>query len=87
MSNNDITGDEIKTKPGTQAYRDGHDRIFKKKPMDAATIAREYEKLGSSNSGIAIPAGKWVRFFVSPSGNYEMYRCDELRSYYDVYCD
>ena len=28
MSKNDVTGDEIKTKVSTQAYRDGWDRIF-----------------------------------------------------------
>lgn len=28
---NDITGDEIKTKVVTDAYAEGHDRIFKKK--------------------------------------------------------
>jgi hypothetical protein len=28
MSTNDITGDEIKSKPTTQAYRDNYDLIF-----------------------------------------------------------
>lgn len=27
---NDITGDSIQTKPGTEAFRDNFDRIFKK---------------------------------------------------------
>lgn len=29
---NDITGDELKTGSSTEAYRDGWDRIFGKKP-------------------------------------------------------
>ena len=87
MSNNDITGDEIKTKPSSQSYRDNYDRIFKKKPMDAATITREYEYLGSLNSGLVPPEGKWRRFNQNRRGTYEVYCCDKLRSYYDVYCD
>lgn len=34
MAKNDITGDTIKTKVSTQAYRDGWDRIFNKKNMN-----------------------------------------------------
>lgn len=38
MSNkNDITGDIIKTKTSSDAYRDGWDRIFKKDGNDADT--------------------------------------------------
>lgn len=86
MSNNDITGDEIKTKPPTQVYRDNYDKIFSK-PKDAATITREYEYLGSLNSGLVPPAGIWRRFNQNRRGTYEVYCCDKLRSYYDVYCD
>ena len=32
MSRNDITGDNIATRAPTDAYREGHDRIFAKKP-------------------------------------------------------
>ena len=31
---NDITGDSIQSKPGTDLYRDGWDRIFGKKDTD-----------------------------------------------------
>ena len=30
MSKNDITGDDLKSKAATEAYREGHDRIFQK---------------------------------------------------------
>jgi len=33
MSHNDITGDKIATRVTTDAYRDGHDLIFRKKPV------------------------------------------------------
>ena len=50
MSKNDITGDDLKSKASTDAYREGHDRIFQSwctlcgkastctcdKPVDAA---------------------------------------------------
>lgn len=29
MSKNDITGDDLKSKASTDAYREGHDRIFR----------------------------------------------------------
>lgn len=32
MSKNDITGDDLKSKAATDAYREGHDRIFGRKP-------------------------------------------------------
>ena len=31
MSSNDITGDEIKTKASSEAYRSGYDRIFRQR--------------------------------------------------------
>jgi len=34
---NDITGDSIQSKPGTDLYRDGWDRIFGKKESDEQT--------------------------------------------------
>ena len=30
MSTNDITGDALRTRPATDAYRDGYDAIFRK---------------------------------------------------------
>ena len=33
MSTNDVTGDKLITKQSTDAYRDGWDRIFGKKPQ------------------------------------------------------
>ncbi len=33
MSTNDVTGDKLITKQATDAYRDGWDRIFGKKPQ------------------------------------------------------
>ena len=32
MSKNDITGDDLKSKASTDAYREGHDRIFGRRP-------------------------------------------------------
>jgi len=38
---NDITGDSIQTRPGTDSFRDNFDRIFKQQEEDKdATIAR-----------------------------------------------
>lgn len=34
MSKNDITGDDLKSKASTDAYREGHDRIFGKVVVD-----------------------------------------------------
>ena len=31
MTTNDITGDKVKSKPNSKAYRDNHDAIFNKK--------------------------------------------------------
>lgn len=46
MSKNDITGDEIKTKTTSDAYRDNYDKIFRKKKgltdEQVEQIAREF---------------------------------------------
>jgi thiol-disulfide isomerase/thioredoxin len=39
MAKNDITGDSIKTKASSQAYRDGWDLIFNKKNMKKLILA------------------------------------------------
>ena len=36
MTTNDITGDALRTKPATDAYRDNYDAIFRRKPEPAA---------------------------------------------------
>jgi len=37
-SKNDITGDELKTKQPTNAYREGWDRIFRKLPYEELKV-------------------------------------------------
>ena len=89
MSNNDITGDEIKTKPATNAYRQGYDRIFKRALPDAATVTRTYTYIGCANGWPRgeYPEGDWRRFNVNTRGTYEAYCNDKTLEYYDVYCD
>ena len=84
---NDITGDRIQTKPSSQAYRDGYDRVFSK-PMDVATIKSKYECIGSANSSLfKRPIGNWVRFNMNSRGTYELWCNHETRQYYNNYCD
>ena len=82
---NDITGDRIKTKPSSQAYRDGYDRAFSK-PTDAATIKDQYQNIGlANNSTFKKPEGRWLS--INTRGNYELWFCHELKQYYHVYSD
>lgn len=46
-SKNDITGDDIKSKPNNKAYQDGWDRIFKK---DKRTLKVKGQKKSAFNS-------------------------------------
>jgi len=86
-ASNDITGDAIKTKASSQAYREGHDRIFGK-PKDMATIKNKYECIGSANSSLfKRPIGNWVRFNMNSRGTYELWCNHETRQYYNNYCD
>mgnify|MGYP001037884344 FL=1 len=86
-ASNDITGDGIKTKASSQAYREGHDRIFGR-PKDVATIKSKYECIGSANSSaFKRPIGNWVRFNMNSRGTYELWCNHETRQYYNNYCD
>jgi len=86
-ASNDITGDAIKTKASSQAYREGHDRIFGK-PKDMTTIKNKYECIGSANSSaFSRPIGNWVRFNMNSRGTYELWCNHETRQYYNNYCD
>ena len=51
-THNDITGDKIKTKPNSNAYRDGWDKAFKKPPS-----TEEFPCLvcSSYHNGLACP--------------------------------
>jgi hypothetical protein len=84
---NDITGDRIQTKPSSQSYRDGYDKVFSK-PMDAAAIKREYRYIGSVNNPLFIrPEGKWVKFNQNSRGTHESWCDHNLKQYYHVYSD
>lgn len=48
MSKNEITGDALRTKPTTDAYADGWDRIFGKEP----SLATEMQELNSKRMAL-----------------------------------
>lgn len=90
MSRNDITGDELRTKPSTEAYRRNFDRIFRTPAVpDYKDVAQLYKKIGCANSSSFTlpPGGGWRRCHQNASGCYEVFCNDELRVYYDQFSD
>ncbi|MGB2010567.1 MAG: hypothetical protein ACPIG6_06280 [Akkermansiaceae bacterium] len=90
MSTNDITGDELRTKPSTEVYRGNYDRIFRKPARPGyKDVVQLYKKIGCANSSsFTLPeGGDWRRCHQNASGCYEVFCSDELRQYYDQYSD
>ena len=54
MSKNDITGDEIRTKPFSQEYENNYDKIFRKFKCNGS--CGEYECREHQNECIRIPS-------------------------------
>lgn len=103
MAKNEITGDSLRTKPASDNYRAGHDRIFKGVSMDSEQSANEYQFEEKERYADPVDAGcaaaeKWIaekieqqrRAFEAQDKSFDIGRCRNCSEKLDDsrnYCD